>query len=52
VRSYGKGRVFYCTIAHNPQVFWDPLMLQFYLGAMQFALGDLPAPTEPSGAPK
>jgi len=49
VRSQGRGRVFYCTIAHNPQVFWDPMMLKFYLGAVQFALGDLPAPTAPSG---
>lgn len=49
VRGYGKGRVFYCTIAHNPWVFWDPKMLEFYLGAIQFALGDLPAPTTPSG---
>jgi type 1 glutamine amidotransferase/sugar phosphate isomerase/epimerase len=48
VRHYGRGRVFYCTIAHNPQVFWDPKMLQFYLAAVQFALGDLPAPTTPS----
>lgn len=48
VRSQGKGRVFYCTIAHNPYVFWDPMMLEFYLGAAQFALGDLPAPTTPS----
>ena len=48
VRNYGRGRVFYCTIAHNPHVFWDPQMLQFYLGAVQFALGDLPAPTLPS----
>ncbi len=48
VRHYGRGRVFYCTIAHNPQVFWDARMLQFYLGAVQFALGDLPAPTIPS----
>jgi len=47
VRSQGKGRVFYCTIAHNPQVFWDPRMLKFYLGAAQFALGDLPASTAP-----
>jgi len=45
VRSYGKGRVFYCTIGHNPSVFWDPVMLKFYLGAIQFALGDLSAPT-------
>ena len=49
VRRYGRGRVFYCTIAHNPYVFWDPKMLQFYLAAAQFALGDLPAPTIPSG---
>jgi sugar phosphate isomerase/epimerase/type 1 glutamine amidotransferase len=49
IRNYGRGRVFYCTIAHNPYVFWDPSMLQFYLGAIQFALGDLPAPTLPSG---
>ena len=48
VRSCGKGRVFYCTIGHNPSVFWDPVMLRFYLGAIQFALGDLPAPTTPS----
>jgi len=45
VRSYGRGRVFYSTIAHNPYVFWDPTMLEFYLAAVQFALGDLPAPT-------
>jgi type 1 glutamine amidotransferase/sugar phosphate isomerase/epimerase len=49
VRQYGRGRVFYCTIAHNPYVFWDPKMLQFYLAAAQFALGDLPAQTTPSG---
>jgi hypothetical protein len=48
VRNYGRGRVFYCTIAHNPYVFWGPKMLQFYLAATQFALGDLPAPTTPS----
>jgi len=48
VRNYGQGRVFYCTIAHNPYVFWDPKMLEFYLAATQFALGDLQAPTIPS----
>ncbi len=49
VRSYGRGRIFYCAFAHNPYVFWDPKMLEFYLGAAQFALGDLAAPTIPSG---
>ena len=48
VRSYGRGRVFYCTIAHNPYVFWDAKMLRFYLAAAQFALGDLAAGTIPS----
>ncbi len=48
VRQYGRGRVFYCGFAHNPSVFWDPKMLQFYLAATQFALGDLPGPTTPS----
>lgn len=48
VRNYGRGRTFYSTIAHNPYVFWDARMLQFYLAAAQFVLGDLPAPTIPS----
>jgi type 1 glutamine amidotransferase len=48
VRSHGKGRVFYSTIAHNPYVFWDRRMLEFYLAAIQFALGDLDGPTAPS----
>jgi type 1 glutamine amidotransferase/sugar phosphate isomerase/epimerase len=49
VRNYGRGRVFYCTIAHNPYVFWDSKMLKFYLAAVQFAMGDIDAPTIPSG---
>ena len=48
VRSYGQGRVFYCSIAHDPSTFWNPTMLAFYLGAAQFVLGDLPATTTPS----
>jgi type 1 glutamine amidotransferase/sugar phosphate isomerase/epimerase len=48
IRNYGQGRVFYSTIAHNPYMFWDPTMLRFYLGAIQFALGDLECPTTPS----
>jgi type 1 glutamine amidotransferase/sugar phosphate isomerase/epimerase len=48
LRQYGRGRVFYSTIAHNPYVFWDAKVLEFYLAAAQFALGDLDAPTIPS----
>ena len=48
VKSYGQGRSFYSTIGHSPKVFWDPMMLRFYLAAVQFVLGDLDAPTLPS----
>ncbi len=48
VRQYGRGRVVYCTIAHSPSVFWDSKLLEFYLAATQFVLGDLPAPAIPS----
>jgi sugar phosphate isomerase/epimerase/type 1 glutamine amidotransferase len=48
IRNYGRGRVFYFTVAHNPYVFWDRTMLRYYFGALQFILGDLPAPTLPS----
>ena len=48
VKNYGRGRVFYSTIAHHPQVFWDPKMVEFYVAAAQFVLGDLAAPVLPS----
>jgi type 1 glutamine amidotransferase/sugar phosphate isomerase/epimerase len=48
VRNYGRGRVFYSTIGHNPYVFWEPKLLGFTLDAIQFALGDLEVPTVPS----
>ncbi len=48
VRNHGRGKVFYSTIGHDAYVFWNPKMLEFYLGAIQFALGDLPAPTTAS----
>lgn len=50
IKNYGKGKVFYCTIAHSPKIFWDPVMLRFYLAAAQFVLGDLDASTLPSAA--
>ena len=49
VRNYGRGRVFYCTIAHQPAIFWDPKMLQFYLAAVAVRLGR-PAGARPSRA--
>jgi type 1 glutamine amidotransferase/sugar phosphate isomerase/epimerase len=48
IRSYGKGRVFYCTLGHWPKMFAQAPLDQFFLGAIQFVLGDLPADTTPS----
>jgi sugar phosphate isomerase/epimerase/type 1 glutamine amidotransferase len=41
IREYGKGRVFYCSLGHNPYVFWDAKILQHFLAGIQYALGDL-----------
>ena len=52
VKHHGRGRVFYCTIAHHPEVFQDPRMLQFYLAATQFVMGDLRGSVLPSAPRK
>ena len=48
VKMHGKGRVFYCSLGHNPHIFWDAKLLRFYLDGIQFALGDIAADTTPS----
>ncbi|MCX7427448.1 MAG: ThuA domain-containing protein [Planctomycetia bacterium] len=47
-RNYGRGRVVYCTIGHSPGDFMNPTILEFYLGAIQFIMGDLDGTTTPS----
>ena len=47
VKPHGKGRVFYTSFGHRTELFWSPALLQFYLDAIQFAAGDLEAPTAP-----
>jgi type 1 glutamine amidotransferase len=41
LRDYGKGRVFFCGLGHNNEVFCRPAILQHVLDGIQFALGDL-----------
>lgn len=48
VKSYGKGRVFYCALGHEHGLFWNPIVLQHYLDGIQFVLGDLKADPTPS----
>ena len=47
IRQHGKGRVFYTTLGHNPDLFWDPRMLAMFLAGTQYALGDLAADATP-----
>ena len=47
VKSYGKGRLFYCSLGHNNHLTWDPVLLAHYLAGIQFALGDFPVDTKP-----
>jgi uncharacterized protein len=51
VRSYGKGRVFYMSLGHDADVFWNPAILQHFLAGIQFALGDLKADARPTVKP-
>lgn len=48
VRNYGLGRVFYCSLGHREEIFWNPGVLRHYLAGIQFALGDLWADATPS----
>jgi len=50
IRSYGKGRVFYLSLGHNPWIFMTPAFFEHVLAGIQFALGDLQADTTPSAA--
>lgn len=48
IKTFGKGRVFYCSLGHNPEVYWNPAVVQHYLDGIQYALGDLKADDTPS----
>ena len=48
IRNEGKGRVFYYGLAHNPDIFWNPAMVEHVLAGIQYALGDLKADATPS----
>jgi type 1 glutamine amidotransferase len=48
IRSYGKGRVFFCALGHQPTLFMWPEISRFMLAAFQFMLGDLDVDSTPS----
>lgn len=48
LRSYGRGRVFNTSLGHHPHINWDLRILNHNFRAIQYILGDLPAPATPS----
>ena len=45
--EYGEGRIFYCSLGHRDEIFWNPDVLKHYLAGIQYALGDLEADAAP-----
>ncbi len=39
-RHWEKGRVFYCSLGHNHEIYWNAKVLRHYLAGIQWALGD------------
>ncbi|MBN2451166.1 MAG: discoidin domain-containing protein [Lentisphaeria bacterium] len=50
IRQYGQGRVFFFSLGHRHEIFWNRPILQCYLDGIQYALGDLEADATPSAA--
>lgn len=48
IKPYGDGRVFYCSLGHNKEIYWNKAVLKHYLAGIQWALGDLQADDTPS----
>ena len=48
IRPYEKGRVFYSSLGHNHDLFWNTAVVQHYLDGIQYALGDLKCDDSPS----
>jgi type 1 glutamine amidotransferase len=47
VKDVAKGRLFYCSLGHNNEIFMNTPILEHYLRGIQFAAGDFPVPTKP-----
>jgi uncharacterized protein len=39
-RNWGQGRVFYCSLGHNDEIYENATVLKHYLAGLQWAIGD------------
>ena len=51
-KTLEKGRVFYCSLGHREEIYWNPVIMKHYLAGLQFAMGDLKAETSPLPLPE
>ncbi len=47
IKTWGKGRMFYCSLGHNDHIFWNRAILKHYLDGIQFAFGDYKVDARP-----
>jgi len=52
IKNYGRGRVFFCGLGHNNEIFVNPAILRHYLDGFQFAIGDLKVDASPKIKPQ
>ncbi|MCA9311097.1 MAG: ThuA domain-containing protein [Phycisphaerales bacterium] len=50
VRRQGRGRIFYTSLGHRSEIYWNPVVLRHYADGIRFALGDLEADSVSSAA--
>ncbi len=49
IHPYGKGRIFYSNLGHNPHTFWHKDLNAYHLRGVLYATGDLPLDATPQG---
>ena len=47
VKRYGKGRIFYCALGHQHDIYWNPVVLRHFLEGIRFVLRELDGPDTP-----
>lgn len=47
IDTYGGGRVFYCSLGHNDEIYMNSTVVEHYLAGIQYALGGLKADATP-----
>ena len=50
-KNYGKGRVFYSTLGHDPETWDNPIVHKMYFEGMKWALGLVPGSVTPLPKP-